>query len=1296
LKTSGQSLPYLCGGQEVDMMAFLDILISKLSILNNENLTKMLKVFKISDVNANISVDEFLAVLDRHQEKANFQRSQSKIVLDDGMRERVEEIMGNLRAKFKDKPYTFYSKLFSRIDKSEGGSIEFNEFWDFIRYFEKSVDKQEARAIYERMDTSGNGDVSLDEFTEFFGFPKKLNRDNSVLLDIQAVLGDGQWGPILSGIHRNLINIRQTPESVFALSTNSAMKKTDFAQLLLSIKVSEQEYPNLQDFISMLENRKNVQYVDLDKFKAMLDEYFQKHMSELTSQMDSNYEGIYYSLLTAYDNSVTAVCTAYDKDKTGFIPQPVFIIMTRKVVPSVSVPIATQLFDNLKDPIKNKISVSVFKAKLLGVLSKFSTPVPSTGLQRGQSGINEILGNYNLARQGSLISSMIETPVNSSRLAGAEESKMSTEERLAARREEVFMKIRKALDYKEDALFERLKSEDKTSRRQLHRSYIVKVFDALNVHLTEEEKDILFAVLEKADDQMYYYYDLFNKIFPHKQLAGESLYTIEDLVRLFTQEMQLKNQRLAELFKEIVVDEKLDHITQASFKKSLMMRGILIPVKKLDEFYGELDIKKANKVDYESFRSVFLKASNIGSPKELQEKVKAQLRVLGKDARTVFEPHKLGTEEKLDFVAFKKALQASQLDLNILQVETLFDLVDLDKSGKLEMEELTKSFNEPAAIVHADYNKDEIRKAIYKNIRKSKWTYEEFFNYYNPTKGKLRLADFTNMMHSIGFQNLKKEEIDAMFKSLDTDFDFQLSPQEFAKFYDQETITVLFPFIFKFKTRIREKVQEERKGIFYIVRAYSEAGESFIKYPEFIKLLEDLKMSAEMSEPDRMLLFQDLDVQKDDKITDAELRLAANGGKTIDVIDLVRRVRDVIQERRVDAKVAFDRCNNTKDDGLMFLKFNELISTFFNITLSLIETEELFLFANLKNNDKLSKAEFLEIFDDFSTKALNPFVLNPKYTAQLTEDSRNFYMKRYRIDSNGSAANLVQVLLEPEQGTNAANSKANPGELNPANLLRPEDNPDYVSKADMTFVTRLFAMMREKGGVTIEDWLAHFDKDKSGSINFEEFERIAKYIGSNLTLEETRSSFMKTKPDLKTGACSRAGFIEYVERVKPLLTDKLFEARLMLPIIDKATRQMMRENEMDIEELFREYSAHKSPVLGLSDFITFIKDCPSEHKYSDKEISDFFLLVDEKKTHAVKAGEYRAMFPGIEAFEKEVKDKFIKDMLERLKVSGDHPRGGSRPTEAGSLWTTSSTATSRRTTSFPRLSSSSSSETMKS
>jgi hypothetical protein len=113
----------------------------------------------------------------------------------------------------------------------------------------------------------------------------------------------------------------------------------------------------------------------------MLDEYYQKHMSELTSKMDSNYEGIYYSLLTSYDNSVTAVCTAFDKDKTGFIPQPVFIIMTRKAVPSISVPMITQLFEVLKDPIKNKISVSVFKAKLLGVLSKFSNPVPSNGLQ---------------------------------------------------------------------------------------------------------------------------------------------------------------------------------------------------------------------------------------------------------------------------------------------------------------------------------------------------------------------------------------------------------------------------------------------------------------------------------------------------------------------------------------------------------------------------------------------------------------------------------------------------------------------------------------------------------------------------------------------------------------------------------------------------------------------------------------------------------------------------------------------------------------------------------------------------
>lgn len=1275
------------------MMAFLDILITKLSILGNENLSKMLKVFKISDTNSSLSVEDFMAVLDRHQEKEKFQRSQSKIVLEDGMRERVEEIIGNLRAKFKDKPYAFYSKLFNKIDQSGGGSMEFDEFWDFIRYFQKSVDKQEARAVFERIDTSGNGDVSMDEFTEFFGFPKKLNQDNSVLMDIKAVLGDGQWGPILSGIHTNLINIRQTPESVFALSTNSAMKKGDFAQLLTSIKVNELEYPNIQDFIKMLQNRKNEEYVDLDKFKAMLDEYYQRHMAELTSKMDSNYEGIYYSLLTSYDNSVTAVCTAFDKDKSGFIPQPVFIIMTRKAVPSISVPMITQLFEVLKDPIKNKISVSVFKAKLLGVLSKFSNPVPSNGLQGGQSGINEILGKYNMARQGSMISNTSETPLNQSRLMqGTEDNKLSPEERLTARREEVFMKIRKGLDYKEDTLFERLKNEDKTNRRQLHKSYILKVFDMLNIHLTEEEKDILFGALEKAEDQIYYYYDLFNKVFPHKQLAGESLYTIEDLVNLFIQEMQLKNQRLQELFKEIVVDPQLSHITQANFQKSLMIRGILIPAKKIEEFYRELDFLKQNKVDFESFRSVFIKGSNIGSAKELQEKVKTQLRVLGKDARTVFEPHKLGTEDKLDFAAFKKALQAAQLDLNILQVETLYEFVDADRSGKLEMAELTKIFNEPPILEHTEYNKDEIRKAIYKNIKKSKSTYEDFFNYYNPTKGKLRLTDFTNMMNSIGFQNLKKEQVDAMFKSLDTDFDFQLSPQEFAKFYDEATITVLFPFIFKFKTRIREKVQDERKGIFYIVRQYSEAGENFLKYSDFLKLLEDLKLAVEMPETDRMLLFQDLDVEKDDMITDAELRLAANGGKTIDVIDLVRRVRNVIQERRVDAKLTFDRCNNTKDDGLMFIKFNELIATFLNITLSLIETEELFLFANLKNNDKLSKAEFLEIFDDYSTKALNPFSLNPKYTAQLTSESKTFYMKRYRLDSNGKA-DVKQGVVQEEIGTNNAGTKTFTSEAEPG-LMKPEDSPEYVSKADMTFVSRMLATMKEKGGVTLEEWLAHFDSDKTGSISYAEFEKIEKYINSNLTDVERRSCFKKTKPDLKTDSCTRASFTEFVERVKPMLTDKLFEARLMLPIIDKATRQHMREAEMDIEELFREYSSNKTPALGLTDFITFIQACPSDHKYNEKEISDFFLLVDAKKTHSVKSEDYKAMFPGIGDFEKEIKDKFSKDLLEMLRVSSCDSRADWRPLEQGNLWTISLTATSRRTTSFQRLNSNSSSETM--
>jgi Ca2+-binding EF-hand superfamily protein len=90
--------------------------------------------------------------------------------------------------------------------------------------------------------------------------------------------------------------------------------------------------------------------------------------------------------------------------------------------------------------------------------------------------------------------------------------------------------------------------------------------------------------------------------------------------------------------------------------------------------------------------------------------------------------------------------------------------------------------------------------------------------------------------------------------------------------------------------------------------------------------------------------------------------------------------------------------------------------------------------------------------------------------------------------------------------------------------MKPEDSPEYVSKADMTFVSRMLATMKEKGGVTLEEWLAHFDSDKTGSISYAEFEKIEKYINSNLTDVERRSCFKKTKPDLKTDCLHQSKF----------------------------------------------------------------------------------------------------------------------------------------------------------------------------
>ena len=58
--------------------------------------------------------------------------------------------------------------MFRNIDADDGGTIDFDEFMQFLGYFHMGNNEAVCREVFNRFDPDGSGDISMQEFLQFF------------------------------------------------------------------------------------------------------------------------------------------------------------------------------------------------------------------------------------------------------------------------------------------------------------------------------------------------------------------------------------------------------------------------------------------------------------------------------------------------------------------------------------------------------------------------------------------------------------------------------------------------------------------------------------------------------------------------------------------------------------------------------------------------------------------------------------------------------------------------------------------------------------------------------------------------------------------------------------------------------------------------------------------------------------------------------------------------------------------------------------------------------------------------
>jgi Ca2+-binding EF-hand superfamily protein len=105
-------------------------------------------------------------------------------------------------------------------------------------------------------------------------------------------------------------------------------------------------------------------------------------------------------------------------------------------------------------------------------------------------------------------------------------------------------------------------------------------------------------------------------------------------------------------------------------------------------------------------------------------------------------------EEEMNFKEFSERLRELNLEIDAVDLEILFAVVDTDNSGLLSQEEILTAFKKFDSDKQLNLNS--FRKAIYKHITGKAITLQEFYDQFDTRGyGKISMPAFTDMLTTL-------------------------------------------------------------------------------------------------------------------------------------------------------------------------------------------------------------------------------------------------------------------------------------------------------------------------------------------------------------------------------------------------------------------------------------------------------------------------------------------------------------------------------------------------------------------
>ena len=319
-------------------------------------------------------------------------------------------------------------------------------------------------------------------------------------------------------------------------------------------------------------------------------------------------------------------------------------------------------------------------------------------------------------------------------------------------------------------------------------------------------------------------------------------------------------------------------------------KGYYISPKDFWNIFKELDVDKDLKISYTDFRTCLLEQSE--EKEYLIESVRLEMKHKGVTLKQLFDK-KTGYKRELNIQDFLNVAKSLHLDVDIVNLEFIFGMLDTNDDGVLDEQEL-KTLLDEAEKKNLSLNT--LRKEIFKRVSEDGIDFQEFFESVDYRGvGVLNYREFEDVLDMLSLTNFDEKAKETLFQRLDRDRDYMISFNEFSRAYNERDVHLLFGYIQDFKNEISRILNVEKLDLPTLVRKYDRDCDGYLNSREYETMVDKLNIPSLKNKEDRDFLFSTIDRNKNGKLGLEELSIFMIGESIVDVIEIIEQVRRIIR-----------------------------------------------------------------------------------------------------------------------------------------------------------------------------------------------------------------------------------------------------------------------------------------------------------------------------------------------------------------------------------------------------------------